>query len=84
MIREEDLLALQTAVLQAAVAKTVPGERFLDLAGFKEFVNPNVDDATLAEMINELVAEGILQPAGAGELRYCTTKEYLASVSDGK
>ena len=84
MIREEDLLTLQTAVLQAAVAKTVPGEKFLDLPGFKEFVNPNVDDATLAEMIKELVAEGILQPAGSGELKYCTSKEYLASMADGK
>ena len=81
MIREEDLLTLQAAVLQAAVAKTVPGEKFLDLTGFKQYVNPNVDEATLAEMIKELVAEGILQPAGSGEPGFCTTKEYLASVS---
>lgn len=81
MIREEDVLSLQTAVLKAVLARTVPGEKYLDLAGFREFVGAEFDDAALREMLKELVAEGILQEKPGAEA-YCASQEYLASVAE--
>lgn len=77
------MLPLQTAVLQAALDRTVPGEKFLNMAGFREFVSPSVDDASLHEMLRELVNEGVLQlaPCAAGDAKYCATQEFVASMA---
>ncbi len=86
MIREEDVLALQTAVLQAAVSRTVPGQKFLELTGFREFVDPGVDDESLREMLRELVNEGVLQsmPGSGGEISYCASQEFLTTMAGAR
>lgn len=84
VIREEDLLSLQTAVLDAALARTAPGEKFLSFSEFKQMIGPGFDEESLAEMLRELAGEGILQLGSmAGvENQYCVTKEYVLAVSD--
>jgi len=80
VIREEDLLVLQTAILDAAVAKTVPGQSYLKLDDFLTLLNQRFDRETLAEMLKELVGEGILQQGAAGQ-QYCVSQAYLASIA---
>lgn len=80
VIREEDLLTLQTAILDTAVAKTVPGQSYLKIDDFFTLLNQRFDRETLAEMLKELVGEGILQQ-GPDAGQYCVSQAYLASIA---
>lgn len=82
VIREEDVFSLQTAILDAALAKTAPGQTYLSLSALRQLVGQGFDAEALQEMLRELVAEGILAlgPPAGGDNQYCVTKEYLASL----
>ncbi|NLG84459.1 MAG: hypothetical protein GX493_07635 [Firmicutes bacterium] len=86
MIREEDLLSLQNAVLELARTKTAPGEKFLRLSEFRALLENRFNGEAVAEMVKELANEGILAaaPADGGEAQYCVTQEYLAALAEGK
>lgn len=85
MIREEDLLPLQNAILEVARTRTRPGQEFLKLSEFRELLGGRFDDESVAEMLKELTGEGILALApDGGEDRYCVTEEYLATLAGGR
>ncbi|MCL6615407.1 MAG: hypothetical protein K6U03_12520 [Firmicutes bacterium] len=86
MIREEDLLPLQNALLEIARAKTSPGREFLRYSEFCTLLGGRFDGEAVAEMLRELTSEGILAvaPPDGGEDRYCVTEEYLATLAEGK
>lgn len=86
MIREEDLLSLQNAVLEIARTKTSPGQKFLRLSEFRALLEDRFDGEAVAEMLKELANEGILAlaPPEGGEDRYCVTEEYLAALAEEK
>ena len=84
MIREEDLLSLQNAVLELARTKTVPGQKFLRLSEFCASLKDRFSGEAVSEMVKELANEGILAPVSTegGEESYCVTQEYLSTLAE--
>jgi hypothetical protein len=71
-----DGFTIMALILEAALTETVPGEKYLSRTHFQTLAGPEINEASLREMLDGLVDEGILEEK---ENQYCVTKDFSAT-----